>query len=246
MRTVNYPCQMAHTARIMSTTAQVRILCIEPTVNPDSFPREGLEKRGYSVSVRSSDRAVQAYIMTEAFQIIVVNALMATHQGPEICHSLRRQGIDLPILLLLPEDAVPAPDIQADVVLVKPFTIRKVVSRIKKLLAEPRAHVLQVGDVQLNCRTRLIRRGNQIPQKLTPKQAKLLEVLMQHPGQVLTRSYLMKQVWQTDYMGDTRTLDVHIRWVREKLEPDPANPTYVTTKRRMGYRFTAPEAETTA
>jgi DNA-binding response OmpR family regulator len=143
-------------------------------------------------------------------------------------------------LLLLPEGDTAAAASQADIVLVKPFTIRKVINRIKKLIAEPSTHILQVGDVQLNCRTRFARRGNEPPQKLTPKQAKLLETLMRRAGQVLTRRFLMKQVWQTDYMGDTRTLDVHIRWVREKIEPDPSKPTYVTTKRRVGYRFAAP------
>jgi DNA-binding response OmpR family regulator len=112
------------------------------------------------------------------------------------------------------------------VVLVKPFTIRKVVNRIKKLVVEPCTHILQTGDIQLDCRTRLVRRGDGPSQKLTPKQAKLLETLMRHAGQVLTRRFLMKQVWQTDYMGDTRTLDVHIRWVREKIEPNPSRPIY--------------------
>ena len=118
-----------------------------------------------------------------------------------------------------------------------------VVNRIEKLIATPRAHILQVGDIQMNCRTRLVRRGDAPYQKLTPKQAKLLETLMRHAGQVLTRRYLMKQVWQTDYMGDTRTLDVHIRWVREKIELNPSKPIYITTKRREGYRFAAPKGE---
>jgi len=225
----------------MNTSA--RILCIEPAANSQLSLRAGLEKRGYYVSVLSNDRAVLERIEADAIQVVVVNALAASQQGKETCRLLRSRGVDLPILLLLPEGARAVPDSRADVVLVKPFTIRKVVNRIKKLVAEPSAHILRVGDVQLNCRTRFVRRVNGPPQKLTPKQAKLLETLMRHAGQVLTRRFLMKQVWQTDYMGDTRTLDVHIRWVREKIELNPSRPIYLTTKRRKGYRFAAPEAE---
>ena len=224
----------------MSTSA--RILCIEPAANPRVSLRADLETRGHFVSVLPNDRAALGRIKADAIQMVVVNDLMAPHQGEETCRTLRSRGVDLPILLLLPQGVKASPNVQADVVLVKPFTIRKVVNRIKKLLAEPRAHILQVSDVQLNCRTRLVQRGEESPRKLTPKQAKLLETLMRHPGEMLTRRFLMKQVWQTDYMGDTRTLDVHVRWVRERIEPNPGAPIYLTTKRRVGYRFAAPDA----
>jgi two-component system phosphate regulon response regulator PhoB len=142
---------------------------------------------------------------------------------------------------LLPQGSKASPNVHADVVLVKPFTICKVVNRIKKLLAEPSAHILKVGDIQLNCRTRLVQRGDGLPKKLPPKQARLLETLMRHPGQVLTRRFLMRHVWHTNYMGDTRTLDVHVRWIREKIEPNPSAPIYLTTKRRVGYQLAAPD-----
>ena len=224
----------------MNTPA--RILCIEPAVNPQTSLQVDLEKRGYFVSVLPNDKAVLEQIEADEVQLVAVNALAASHQGEEICRSLRSKGVDLPILLLLPEGGEAATDSQADVVLIKPFTIRKVINRLKKLVAQPSSHVLQVGDIQLNFRTRRVQRGNRQPQRLTPKQAKLLETFMRHAGQVLTRRFLMNQVWQTDYMGDTRTLDVHIRWVREKIEPDPSKPVYLTTKRRLGYRFAPPQA----
>jgi DNA-binding response OmpR family regulator len=72
---------------------------------------------------------------------------------------------------------------------------------------------------------------------LTPKQGRLLDVFMRHPGQVLTRAFLMKQVWHTDYLGDTRTLDVHIRWLRKAIEENPSSPVYLRTVRGIGYRF---------
>lgn len=214
-----------------------RILCLEPTIDSPFSLRDDLTKRGFVVSVASSERIALERIKLDAIQVVVANALDMAHRGEEICRLLRLRGMDLPVLLLLREGVTAPPEIQADVVLTKPFTIRKVVNRINKLLDEPRTHILQVGDVQLNCRTRIVQRGIAPPEKLTPKQARLLETLMSHSGQVLTRSFLMKRVWQTDYLGDTRTLDVHIRWVREKIEPDPSCPSYILTRRGVGYQF---------
>ncbi len=217
-----------------------QILCIESKNQESLCP--GLEKRGYRVVLLPHDCLTLEGIREHNAEVVVVNALAATYRGEEVCRTLRMLGVDLPILLLLPAGVKTPPDSQADVVLVKPFTTRKVVNRIKKLAAEPPAHILQVGDIQLNCRTRWVQRNNGLPKKLTPKQTKLLETLMRHPGQVLSRRYLMKQVWQTDYLGDTRTLDVHIRWLREKIEPEPNRPIYITTKRGQGYRLNVPAA----
>jgi DNA-binding response OmpR family regulator len=228
----------------MSTLA--RILYIEPISHPQESLRADLEKREYFVSAISNEQTAVERIKADALQIVIVDALAAAHRGEEICRTIRLRGVDQPILLLLPEGDKPSPKVQADMVLIKPFTIRKVVNRIEKLLAEPNTHILQVGDIQLNCRTRLVRQGNRPLQKLTPKQTKLLETLMRHPGEVLTRRFLMKHVWQTDYLGDTRTLDVHIRWIREKIEPDPSAPTHIVTRRRIGYLFALPEAESIA
>ena len=79
--------------------------------------------------------------------------------------------------------------------------------------------------------------------RLTPRQAQLLEVFMRHPGQTLTREFLMRTVWNTNYMGDTRTLDVHVRWIRERIEKDPSSPRYLRTVRGVGYRFGVPDAD---
>jgi DNA-binding response OmpR family regulator len=94
----------------------------------------------------------------------------------------------------------------------------------------------------LNLKQRCVVQGNH-ESHLTPKQARLLEVFMRHPGEVLTRAFLMKQVWDTDYLGDTRTLDVHIHWVRKAIEKDPRSPTYLRTIRQVGYRLEVPEEE---
>ena len=96
--------------------------------------------------------------------------------------------------------------------------------------------LLRVGDLTLNLESRHLTKGG-LTYKLTPKECELLEVFMSNEGKVLTRRFLMKRVWETDYLGDTRTLDVHIRWLREKIEDDPSAPLYLRTVRGVGYRF---------
>jgi DNA-binding winged helix-turn-helix (wHTH) protein len=96
--------------------------------------------------------------------------------------------------------------------------------------------VLRVGDIALNLAQKCILRNGR-EKRLTPKQFKLLEAFMRRPGEVLSRRFLMRHVWQTDYIGDTRTLDVHIRWVRQIIEDDPDKPRYLRTVRGIGYRF---------
>jgi len=112
----------------------------------------------------------------------------------------------------------------------------------KKRISPPEAgkHLgsLWAGDLNLNLESRHLTKGERTC-KLTPKECKLLELFMSNEGKVLTRKFLMKKVWETDYMGDTRTLDVHIRWLREKIEDDPSNPLYLRTVRGVGYRFEA-------
>lgn len=104
------------------------------------------------------------------------------------------------------------------------------------------AHVLRVGKITLDLDARRLDVDGEVS-VLTPKQFRLLSLFMSHPNEVLTRKQLMKEVWETDYTGDTRTLDVHIHWVREKLGDVPGQPKYLQTVRRVGYRFVDPESE---
>lgn len=103
---------------------------------------------------------------------------------------------------------------------------------------------LKVGDLALNPEERVLHKGSR-RERLTPKETRLLEAFMSNylsnGGRVLTRKYLMKEVWDTDYLGDTRTLDVHIRWLRQKIEDDPSRPRYLRTVRGVGYQFSAPD-----
>lgn len=98
--------------------------------------------------------------------------------------------------------------------------------------------ILRSGNLSLNLENRQLTKGKE-SKRLTPKECKLLETFISNGGEVLTRKFLMKEVWETDFLDDTRTLDVHIRWLREKIEDDPSNPVYLRTVRGVGYRFEA-------
>jgi DNA-binding response OmpR family regulator len=140
-----------------------------------------------------------------------------------------------------------------------PFSPQKLINRISWLLPTPESEVLRRGELTFHVKRRSVIRsggGVDVPvlllysegeapehareRHLTPKQAQLLELFMRHPGEVLTREFLMKRVWETDFTGDTRTLDVHIHWVREAIEEDTGSPRYLHTVRGVGYRFEVP------
>jgi DNA-binding response OmpR family regulator len=162
--------------------------------------------------------------------------------GDVSCHAVGRACPHIPLILLVAEDAPDDPEcrkLTCGNVLRLPFTARKVVNRVRKLMDGPQSKVLQVGDLTLNLATRCVYRGDTF-HRLTPRQAQLLEVFMRNAGRTLTRKHLMESVWNTDYMGDTRTLDVHVRWIRERIEEDPSSPKYLRTVRGIGYRFGAP------
>jgi DNA-binding response OmpR family regulator len=158
------------------------------------------------------------------------------------CDTLRDFDFETSVLLLLQEGEKIDRSVGARAYLRYPFSAKKLISRITRLLPAPEDEVLRLGDVALNVKQQCVVRGDR-ESHLTPKQARLLEVFMRHPGEILTRAFLMKQVWDTDYLGDTRTLDVHVHWVRKAIEEDPRSPVYLRTIRRVGYRFDVPHKE---
>lgn len=161
------------------------------------------------------------------------------------CLAIQRLLPRTPCILLVDEQAEVTDEhhrLTCGNVLQMPFTSRRVVNRVVKLLSARQQYVLRVGDLGLNLRTRCVHKGDQV-KHMTPKQAQLLQVFMEHAGETLKRKFLMETVWNTDYMGDTRTLDVHVRWIREKIEDDPSHPRYLRTVRGIGYRFGAPASD---
>jgi DNA-binding response OmpR family regulator len=178
--------------------------------------------------------------------VVIIDASCGL-DGASCCKAFNGTYSDIPIILLIAQTSHVDPDCQKMTggnVLRMPFTPRKVINRINKLTSCRLGNIVTVGDLSLNLDRRCVYRGD-VVHRLTPRQARLLEVFMRHAGRTLTRKFLMETVWETDYMGDTRTLDVHVRWIRERIEENPSSPKYLRTVRGIGYRFGVPSEEET-
>ena len=191
-----------------------------------------LEKR-YQVITAPSGKVAVELARKKSFQVVVLDAASMRTPGDRICLDLRQSLGKMPIVHIHPG---PKKNTQsaADVVLFQPFTSRRLLNCIDRLLQPPDEESITYGPFSINLDRRVLIVDGQETQ-LTPKQSLLVETFLRHPGEVLDRKTLMEKVWQTDYLGDTRTLDVHIRWIREVIEKDPGKPRYLRTVRGVGY-----------
>lgn len=195
-----------------------------------------LRQRGMRVEVvQSGSEALKSLQGSSSPDLIVINAATLRSNGRRICQALRLQEREKPIILILaPERAEENP--VANVVLVLPFTVQKLINRIRHVLPPDGKNLIKAGPIRLNPETGVLRcLGRQT--RLTPRLVRLLMVLLEHRGEALERRELFSQVWETDYTDDTRTLDVHISWLRRALEPDPGRPRFLKTVRGVGYRL---------
>ncbi len=169
--------------------------------------------------------------------VVIVNAPSMRTTGIRICQSLRDNKDGLPIILISDEGLSPSPDVvAANAILSLPFTVRKLNNRIKALLPMQRKNSLKAGPILLDVEGHQVRcQGRKT--HLTPRLSHLLQVLMRQPGVVVVREDLFREVWDTDFVDDTRTLDVHISWLRKALEKDPRKPRFLKTLRGVGYRL---------
>lgn len=222
-----------------------KILLVQQRRSAVDWLQPVLEQKGFEVTlVRSHKTALKRLAMDEP-QLVIIDDTCPRLSGSKVCHAMREQAQHVPIILIADQGSRGNKDKCATVHLVLPFTSRKLLNRIKKVLPSADESVLRVGDLVLNLKARSVKRGG-VAHHLTPKQFKLLELFMRHPDQVLTRRFIMNQVWETDYMDDTRTLDVHVRWIREKIEENPSRPVYLRTVRNVGYCLTVPQTDSPA
>ena len=158
--------------------------------------------------------------------------------GKRICQSIRAHSHRAHIVLVTETQSTDSIEKEelADVVLPLPFTLQKLMNRIRPLLPSEMKDLLQIGALQLDPIQRWVRIGNR-QTSLTPRLVALLKILIEHPGEVIEREYLFRTVWDTTYTEDTRTLDVHVSWLRRAIEDDPRNPRYLKTIRGVGYRL---------
>ncbi|MFW5748500.1 MAG: winged helix-turn-helix domain-containing protein [Chloroflexota bacterium] len=190
--------------------------------------------RRYTVQEAASGKQAIDNAAAAVPDAIVLDAASLRTTGERICRKLKQAMPDTPLIHIHPDhEKVGASP--ADVIMHKP-TPRRLVNSVGRLVTKKDEEVIQCGPFSMNIPRRiLIAHGKEI--QLTPKQARLVEVFLRSPGETLDRKTLMSKVWETDYMGDTRTLDVHIRWVRRVMENGGSRPRYIKTVRGIGYRL---------
>ncbi len=181
------------------------------------------------------------------FDLIILDLMLPYVNGLDLCRLIRREGNSVPVLILSAKgsetDRVVGLEVGADDYLTKPFGMRELIARCRALQRRHRHAQLQAQETTLKfndislypqeCRVTV--RGDEI--NLSPKEFRILELFMSYPRRVWSRDQLIERIWGPDFMGDSKTVDVHIRWLREKLEVDPSHPAYLLTVRGFGYRF---------
>ncbi len=207
-----------------------------------------LGDEGYTVVVAEDGRqALELARQAERVDLIVLDLMLPHINGLDLCRLLRREGNGVPILMLTAKssetDRVVGLEVGADDYLAKPFGMRELIARCRAVLRRQSRQqtldnslILRCGDLWMHpqeCRVMV----NEVAVDLSPKEFRLLELFMRNPRRVWSREQLIERVWGPDFMGDTKTVDVHIRWLREKLEKDPSHPQYLVTVRGFGYRF---------
>lgn len=200
-----------------------------------------LERYGYRVVwVRTAKNAL-ARIAVETPSLVIIDMPSLRVSAEKLCQAIKRVK-DVPVLMIVPEN-MPAGatyDGEADAIVPRPLQLRRLLNRVEKLMPDGLTIELRCGDLVFRPADGVLRKRNE-EQYLNPKLSKLLQLFMQRQGEVLSRKLLMQQVWDTSYLGDTRTLDVHIRWLREAIEDNPTEPAYLHTVRGQGYRFDNPK-----
>ncbi len=195
-----------------------------------------VRRKGYEVRTVPSGQKALAEIPAFAPQLIVVYAASFASSGVRISRRLREAAPDTPQLLILGEQVTTNGTPSADIVLHLPFTARKLLNRIRRLMPSDGRRILRAGPIVLDVDNRRVQCLDK-DSRLTPRMTTLLQALMEKPGVAQRRDELFTKVWETDYTADTRTLDVHISWLRRAIEPDPSHPRFIKTVRGIGYRL---------
>jgi two-component system, OmpR family, response regulator RegX3 len=209
--------------------------------------RYGLEREGYEVSVVTDGRAALERFRADRPALVILDLMLPELSGLDVCRAIRAEP-DAPIVIVTAKDAeadkVAGLELGADDYVTKPFSVRELVSRVRAHLRRAEMSLtragsegtLRAGPVELDAAHHEVRvRGELVP--MPPKEFALLEMLLRLKGRLLTRDHLIAEVWGSDYFGDTKTLDVHMKRLRQKVEEDPHRPAHLLTVRGLGYRF---------
>jgi two-component system, OmpR family, response regulator RegX3 len=226
-----------------------RVLVVEDEESLSDALSYMLRKEGFEVGVApTGPAALQEFDRTGA-DLVLLDLMLPGLPGTEVCRLLRQRsspGAGVPVIMLTAKDSeidkVVGLELGADDYVTKPFSSRELVARIRAVLrrrSEPEdllPSTLEVGPVRMDVERHVVSVRSE-PVSLPLKEFELLEMLLRNAGRVLTRMQLIDRIWGADYVGDTKTLDVHIKRLRSKIEPDPSVPRYLVTVRGLGYKF---------
>jgi DNA-binding response OmpR family regulator len=235
---------LIYRSNFLSCTDDMRVLVVEDDIGISRFIHQGLNEAGYAVDIAQDGQEGIEYAIAAEYDVIVLDVLLPKIDGLNMLKSLRQRGLQTPVLLLTAldsvQDRVLGLDAGADDYLIKPFDFTELLARLRALLRRPPLQsdvLLQVGDLEMDTAQRLVKRGDR-PLDLSPREFSLLEYLMRHPNQVLTRTQIAQHVWSFDFYGDFKVIDVYIGYLRRKLDRGETT-SCIQTVRGVGYRIIA-------
>ncbi|HEY2166299.1 MAG TPA: response regulator transcription factor [Jatrophihabitantaceae bacterium] len=222
-----------------------RVLVVEDEESFSDALSYMLRREGYEVDVAATGPEALTAFERSGADLVLLDLMLPGLSGTEVCRELRARS-HVPIIMVTARDSevdkVVGLELGADDYVTKPFSSRELVARIRAVMrrgAEPEellTSTVEAGPVRMDVERHVVSvDGKQVPMPL--KEFDLLELLLRNAGRVLTRGQLIDRVWGADYVGDTKTLDVHVKRLRSKIEPDPATPKYLVTVRGLGYKF---------
>jgi two-component system, OmpR family, response regulator RegX3 len=222
-----------------------RVLVVEDEESFSEVLSYMLRKEGYEVTVAGNGPGALEEFERGGADLVLLDLMLPGLSGTEVCRQLRQRS-NVPVIMVTAKDSeidkVVGLELGADDYVTKPFSTRELIARIRAVLRrggeaeEPMSATLEVGPVRMDVERHVVTvNGGSVPLPL--KEFDLLELLLRNAGRVLTRHQLIDRVWGSDYVGDTKTLDVHVKRLRAKIEPDPAVPRYLVTVRGLGYKF---------
>ena len=223
-----------------------RILLVEDEPSLVETVRYALEREGFGVTVARDGREALERFAAEPPDLVLLDLMLPAVSGLDVCRRIRESSM-VPIVIVTAKDAeadkVAGLELGADDYVTKPFSVRELVSRVRANLrrsqmtvSDAAGEVLTGGPIRLDAaRHEVTVHGD--PVSFPPKEFELLESFLRSPGRLLTRERLIQRIWGDDYVGDTKTLDVHVKRLRQKIERDPHEPEHLVTVRGLGYKF---------
>ncbi len=226
----------------------ISIVIVEDDKAIAAFLQTLLQREGFVTEVVDNGRLALNHIQKNPPHLVLLDLMLPGMDGLELCQAIRRSAPYIPIIMVTAKDEdvdkIVGLELGADDYITKPFKGRELLARVRAVLrlaqsrGEAAKNSLCYGELEIDLNGRSVTRANQ-PIKLTPKEFDLLALMAANPGRVFGRDMLLERIWGYDYGGESRTVDVHIQRLRQKIEPDSHNPVYLVTVHHIGYKFEA-------